>query len=259
MNKFLTFAGTQPVYLGDIDFMQNSVLAAFSQLAKALMDSDDDSLNAILQGVEITHLSESQVSYSNGVVVLNGEILPVEGAVIAATYAQELYLHVDSVLSGNRTFKDGNSHQCYATRRAVLNTESSGGVALSSINNYHVPSDDAVYTDSVGSGWAKSGVLTRKNGMWLLVADILYNNVSQDEGILYFGVSEAHRDMFTNMDFPVSMVLTDQDDSTTYIYSAIMSIIKSSNEVSFHIKPVGDNIPLLNSAGELRVFIPILQ
>ena len=36
MNKFLTFPGKQPVYLGDIDFMQSAVGSAFENLMKAI-------------------------------------------------------------------------------------------------------------------------------------------------------------------------------------------------------------------------------
>lgn len=170
MNKFLTFPGTQPVYLGDIDFMQDAARAAFSLLFRGLIDSDSNSLNAILQGVDVTILSVDQIQYSAGVVVLNGEILPVEGDTISISSSAPLYLHVNSVLSGSRTFKDGNSHDCYDTRTAYVNGVSEGGVALSSLPRLFHHVKDVSHSTASTTGKVDIGVLTRKNNFWFFGA-----------------------------------------------------------------------------------------
>jgi hypothetical protein len=139
MNKFLTFAGVQPVYLGDIDFMQNAASDIFSQLAGALMNQAPENLNAVLYGVEITRPAEFQVAWTGGAVVLNGEILKVlPGSLTSSTSrSPSLYFHVFSSLSGERTFKDGVSRECYDTRTATLNETSTGGVAESTVKRLH--------------------------------------------------------------------------------------------------------------------------
>lgn len=139
MNKFLTFAGVQPVYLGDIDFMQNAASDIFSQLAGALMNQAPENLNAVLYGVEITRPAEFQVAWTGGAVVLNGEILKVlPGSLTSSTSrSPNLYFHVFSSLSGERTFKDGVSRDCYETRTATLTESSTGGIYESTVKRLH--------------------------------------------------------------------------------------------------------------------------
>lgn len=143
MNKFLTFAGVQPVYLGDIDFMQNAASDIFSQLAGALMNQAPENLNAVLYGVEITYPAEFQAAWTGGAVVLNGEILKVlPGSITSSTSrAPFLYFHVLSSLSGERTFKDGVSRECYETRTATLTESSEGGVYERTVQRLHVNQD----------------------------------------------------------------------------------------------------------------------
>ncbi len=225
MNKFLTFAGTQPVYLGDVDFLQNAAGAAFTQLARALMNSGSDSMNAILQGVDITRISNSNVSYSAGIVVINGEILPVVGETIAAEPSDVLYFHVVSALSGERTFKDQSVHQCYDTRSVVINTVSTDGIAVDSVGRLN-QSDDDVYIDSNGAGIALSGKLIRKNGFWFVEFNLSAVEGDDPEGHLSFDVSEAHRDMFTSVDFAALAQLYSGGDFS--IHQVIVSIVPTS-------------------------------
>lgn len=254
MNKFLTFAGTQPVYLGDVDFMQNAVGAAMTQLARALMDSASNSLNAILQGVQLTRVSSGQVRYSSGVVVIGGEILPVASETIAATTSQTLYFHVVSSLSGERTFKDGNSHQCYDTRAAVINTTSAGGVAVSDVPRLHVASDDHVYPYYSISGFITNAHLVRKNGFWFLDAAL---NVENDSELVtcaafFVNLSQEHYDSFSEMSFPAPAVLYNETDGNK-VQQIACTITKGNDAVGF-------TLTLTNAVygtGDLRVFIPI--
>ena len=249
MNKFLTFAGTQPVYLGDIDFVQNAAGAAFTQLARALMNSVSDSMNAILQGVDITRISNSEVSYSAGVVVINGEILPVAGETISSGVSDELYFHVVSVLSGDRTFKDGNTHECYDTRSAVLNTVSSGGVALSSVERFQV-NDDAVYTDGNGEGIAVSGKLIRKNGFWFAEFALSEIEGGSMDGSLSFSVSDADRATLEGIKFPAQIILGDDT-----IHPAIVQIVLAPYQVVVTITDM--SAEGYTGTGTNRILIPI--
>lgn len=170
MNKLLTYAGTMPVYLGDIDFMQDAAGSAINQLVRALMDSGDGSLNAILQGVEISRPDTHVFAWTAGVVVINGEILPIEAGSVSTLSLGNLYFHVNSTLSGDRTFKDGQTHQCHDTRSAVINTTSSGGIAVSSVPRLHeeVVVDDHVYAAASVSGAIGPSKLIRKSGLWFV-------------------------------------------------------------------------------------------
>lgn len=220
MNKFLTYAGTQPVYLGDIDFMQNAARAAFTQLARALMDSGSDTVNAILQGVNITHPSGTQIRWSAGVVVINGEILPIASGTAVAEETSELYFHVSSVLSGERTFKDGNSHNCYDTRSAYIDTVSTDGIAFNSVPRLHeeVVVDDHVYNSVDSTMYLVSGRLVRKSGLWFIdaVFSVPDGVTTLAMGKLTFsGLSVAHRQSIEDLPYsPVMVVLQNESDGS---------------------------------------------
>jgi hypothetical protein len=166
MNKFLTFAGVQPVYLGDIDFMQNAASDIFSQLAGALMNQDPSALNAILYGVSITR-SESTTSWTAGAVVLNGEILKVPAGSISIQDTLPLYFHVVSVLSGDRVFKDGVSRECYETRTATINGSSTGGVNVNSMQLLH-KTIDFDYDAYWKTADVTSAKLLQRNGLFFI-------------------------------------------------------------------------------------------
>ena len=115
MNKFLTFYGKQPVYLGDIDFMQTAVGEAFANLLKHVTGRSD--ANGILSGVVISYLNNS-ATWTAGVVSLGGEILPVEEGVIG-NVTGGLYFEVVSTTDGSRTFGNGETHDCWETRKTT--------------------------------------------------------------------------------------------------------------------------------------------
>ena len=82
MNKFLTFQGQQPLYLGDVDFASQAIRDAFKMVLQGLTGSSD--ANAILRGV-VPDVRSSTVFFSAGVVSIEGEILPVEASSVTGT------------------------------------------------------------------------------------------------------------------------------------------------------------------------------
>ena len=106
MNKFLTFSGLQPIYLGDIDFLQESVRKTFLQLLVGLTGQEKPS--CILQ---------KATDEKDGIICLDGEIMPYKkytGGGLVSSYSYQ----VVSGYSGDRTFKNGEKHQCYESRYA---------------------------------------------------------------------------------------------------------------------------------------------
>lgn len=110
MNKFLTNRGEMPVWLGDIDFMNEAVRDSLIGLAKAITGQDDPT--CIISGCEV-----SSTGVTAGLVMLSGEILPVEASTIVSP---SYHLEINSTYSGDRTFKDGTVHSAYETRVAVV-------------------------------------------------------------------------------------------------------------------------------------------
>lgn len=120
MDKFLTFPGQQPIYLGDIDFMQTAVGKALKNLLISYTGNADGS--AILAGVELS-VDGADISWTEGVVAIEGDILPVAAGTITGGASSTLYFNVVATLSGSRTMKDGTVRQCWQTKSAVVTTE----------------------------------------------------------------------------------------------------------------------------------------
>lgn len=110
MNRFLTNRGEMPIWLGDIDYMNEAVRDSLIGLAKAITGQDDPT--CIISGCEV-----SSTGVTAGLVMLSGEILPVEASTIVSP---SYHLEINSTYSGDRTFKDGTVHSAYETRVAVV-------------------------------------------------------------------------------------------------------------------------------------------
>ena len=109
MNKFLTFEGQQPFYLGDIDFMQEAVRTAFTQIMKGLTSTD--SPRCVVYG-----LQKSSSGVTAGVVCLDGELFDVP----ASSLTGILYLTINENYDGRRMMKSGELKACHAIRTATV-------------------------------------------------------------------------------------------------------------------------------------------
>ena len=109
MNKFLTFKGQQPFYLGDIDFMQEAVRSAFTQVMKGLTSQDKP--RCVVYGL---HVSSSGVTA--GVVCLDGELFDVPASPLTGS----LYLAINENYDGRRMLKSGEMKACHAIRTAAV-------------------------------------------------------------------------------------------------------------------------------------------
>ena len=257
MNKLLTYQGAQPVYLGDIDFMQDAAGAGFLMLAKALTGESGDTQNAILQGVEFTRVSSTQTHVSAGVVLLNGELLPVEEATINVSWRAPLYFHVDSVLSSERTFKDGSSHKCHETRTAFINGTSSDGISLSNVPRIAHVLENHTYTSSAVAGNATEGKLIIKNGIWLMdiKLDIPQDFTSPTLGSVSFsGISFEHMNSLEEIAFAAPAVLLMTATIGSYVLAAQITKDAGNNTVAITLFSANGTYPI--GAGDVRALVP---
>lgn len=168
MNKYLTFAGKQPVYLGDIDFMQTAVGQAFANLLQHITGRSDS--NGILAGCEISSYLNT-VTWTDGVVSLGGEILPISAGLLVVTPGDDLYFDIVSTTSGGRTFGDGNSHDCFETRVATI-TNVATSFPLSDvprIKSRTVPEADVFSFDGVTNLYDRYAKLAYAGGAFIFM------------------------------------------------------------------------------------------
>ena len=193
MDKYLTFAGTQPVFLGDIDFMQDAVKQAVLLLIRSIANDSGATPNVILQGLGFSNPDAEHISWTDGVVALNGEILPIASATISGQPTDALYFHVVSTTSGSRTFKDGQTHDCFETRVATIDTDSEDGIAVASVPRLGQRLIDVELTSTnINSDNITQGRLARKDAIWSMgIALMLSAGDNSIEGSVTFGPSEG--------------------------------------------------------------------
>lgn len=119
MDKFLTYEGGQPVWLDDLKFIEKSVKDTFIRAIAAF--AQYPYINCILQGCEVTE-TEDYVNWTSGVIMFDGEILGIDAGRIpiqsGQTYSFAIIESYDPF--GERTFRDGQSHNCYQIRTATI-------------------------------------------------------------------------------------------------------------------------------------------
>lgn len=105
MDKFLTFPGSQPIYLGDINFLQESTRNAFLLLLKGL--TGQDAPRCVLKKATLQ---------SDGAICFDGEILPLK----YGTKTERSIYKIESAFSGKRVFKNQDTHDCYESRYVII-------------------------------------------------------------------------------------------------------------------------------------------
>ena len=122
MDKFITHAGQQPIFLGDIDFFDKTVRDAFSKTIKAMTRGEDC---AILWGCERNQSSSAgriNLQWTDGIVMLSGEILPIEAGTASGTAQNGFNFIVETSYdeTGRRQMRTGNEVDCYEIRKATI-------------------------------------------------------------------------------------------------------------------------------------------
>ena len=254
MNKYLTFAGTQPVYLGDIDFIQNASSQVQNLLLRALLNSASGSANSILQGVEFSIPASGTIAWTAGVVALGGEVLPIEAGSLTASGVGELYFHVSSTFSGSRTFKDGQGHDCFETREVVINKTSQDGIAVNSMVRLHEN------VEFVGSpnGNNVTGSLVYKDGIWL--TKFVFNIPATSQGstlaatLVFYGLSATQLASLSDKTFVVPVVLYDETDGySTQLILCETTVGVNALYVSFEY--AGEKTA--HGAGQMNIVLPV--
>lgn len=268
MNKLLTYSGSQPIYLGDIDFMQAAASEVFVCLTRALVNSQITP-NAILQGVALTSPILGTVSWSGGVVVIDGEILPVEPGSISVGSEDSLYFHVESTLSGGRTFKDGQIHQCYDTRKAVLSTVSTDGISYNAMNanRLRLNSKTTYNVNSYSSAMSPNSMLRVLNGLLYLDASFSVAGIAatgEEVGYVEFAVLPLEQNVPFTKSFNTPGVYLLQNGAAHVIPLEVtvaatrVQALPTYDRVRIEIEVPPIPVELGEGTGSLNGIIPIL-
>ena len=119
MDKLITnIDGKFPYVLDDIRFLDTAYRMGFEALAKAVSFNR----NSILWGCEVTNIGGTDISVSDGAVMINGEILKFNQTNITVTAGNKPVIIKEEVFdsAGNKQFGDGTTHDTYKIIRGKL-------------------------------------------------------------------------------------------------------------------------------------------
>lgn len=151
MDKFLTHTGLQPVYLGDINFIDKTVRDAFAKTFKAMTRGED---SAILWGCERTSSTSSgkiRLQWTAGIVMLGGEIFSVDAGSTNGTAQSGFNFIIETSYdeSGRRQMKTGEEVDCYEIRKATI-------VGYTFLPEEHWPLEDVKTLDNINANFITS-------------------------------------------------------------------------------------------------------
>ena len=184
MNKYLTFPGLQPVYLGDIDFLQESVRSAFLMLLRGLTGQDNPRC-----------IIAEATPEKDGVICFDGEIMPLK--YFAGAVSGSLVYKIETTYSGERTFMNGETQKCYETRYAVgaaggiSDPDKASGFAklqdllVRAVKINEAPGWSVYNTDSVSFRYARSVVAGMYHiaGRFGIIDNCTLTNIIEDIGV----------------------------------------------------------------------------
>lgn len=123
MDRFITYDGQLPIYLEDIDFLQDNNSGAIRLLLHSIIGEQYKDTAVILDGVLPwwTPLTKSKWK-DKGLVALNGEILPFEGENQENLANDALYFDIKEAYlpEGDRATSSGMDVHCWQKRTAVI-------------------------------------------------------------------------------------------------------------------------------------------
>lgn len=119
MNRFLTHEGRQPIWLDDIDFIQNTLADEIKKIVWGVMGFGEELV--ILSGCEKTLSDDGLFQFSKGIIYYGGELLAVPEA--SFTKDGDFRFRIVETLdpAGDRILADsGEEVGCYQLRSAYI-------------------------------------------------------------------------------------------------------------------------------------------
>lgn len=120
MNKYLIYEGGQPVYLNDLDFIQQSTADALKAICSGFKFGLD---NILLSDSVITSISGSNTEYTvtgNGYIVMGDEVYPILSGSLTVPTDQPVYWVVVSEKYQNETLANNTEVPVYERRYVRL-------------------------------------------------------------------------------------------------------------------------------------------
>ena len=119
MNRFLTHTGRQPIWLDDLNFIQDSFADEVKKLVQGIVGLNNDPV--ILTGCELTTNEDGSYRISEGIIYYDGELFRLEDNTYTTLVNLCFIKNITFDDSGNRVLLDsGEDVSCYSIRKIHL-------------------------------------------------------------------------------------------------------------------------------------------
>ena len=128
MNKLRFNEGGQPVFLNDLELLQNNMIEVWDTILKLLADGEDVFvLDDYPYEVDQTVAGQKTMTFPAGVIVVRGELYAYEGASLTTTDIDaKPYICLQNTTDDVRLFEDGQERPCRNIGRAYLSYDTTG-------------------------------------------------------------------------------------------------------------------------------------
>lgn len=128
MNKLRFNEGGQPVFLNDLELLQNNMIEVWDTILKLLADGEDVFvLDDYPYEVDQTVAGQKTMIFPAGVIVVRGELYAYEGASLTTTDIDaKPYICLQNTTDDVRLFEDGQERPCRNIGRAYLSYDTTG-------------------------------------------------------------------------------------------------------------------------------------
>lgn len=216
MNNFLIYEGNQPVYLDDLQFINQATADSLTGIIKSILQSDS---TVILYGCLITQLGvgsgQTEFICSAGYISVSGTIYEVKSGTVRAASEANLYWEIVTEKDGLRRLGNGTEEYVYEKKYIRLSTTGSIPVSQSNTlykfikNNLYKQNTewDGTVTD-LGDDTASGSIkykLLGKEGTKIFL-NVTVNATTEKNGVIFrnFPVEQATRT--SNFTFMVSAI-----------------------------------------------------
>lgn len=128
MNKLRFNEGGQPVFLNDLQLLQDNIIEVWETVLKLLADGEEVFvLDDYPYEVDQTVAGQKTMTFPAGVLVVRGELYAYEGASLTTTNIDaKPYICLQNTTDDVRLFEDGQERPCRNIGRAYLSYDTTG-------------------------------------------------------------------------------------------------------------------------------------
>lgn len=145
MNRLKFNEGGQPVYVDDLETLQENDVTSMKRLLETLTGGVKAYLLADVSAEVVSvdvDKSTTTGKIHGGVAVVDGEFVAWdEATIVLQTWADPIYLCIKRTETDSRTFEDGQTRACAVETKGYISTDKSGATESYNINDLPVMKD----------------------------------------------------------------------------------------------------------------------